>query len=155
MKLLCNTSTQLFQPYPRSDDGEVIGLDPIYHVYSVIQSDAPEYDLATHHLEPTESIDHSAKTVTRGWNVVATEAPPTPPAAAYQVRAYLIRNGIDLASIPTLITSITVAGLERDEALMRWEFVESFPKEHLLVAAVAASLNLDLDQVWDSILAIE
>jgi hypothetical protein len=90
-----------------------------------------------------------------GMEWVSKPTPSTPPAAAYQVRAYLIRNGIDLASIPTLITSITAAGPERDEALMRWEFVESFPKKHPLVAAVAASLNLDLDQVWGEILAIE
>jgi hypothetical protein len=89
------------------------------------------------------------------WEQIQSTPQPAPPAAAYQVRAYLIRNGIDLASIPTLITSITAAGAERDEALMRWEFVANFPKNHPLVAAVAASLNLDLDQVWDSILAIE
>jgi hypothetical protein len=155
MRLLYNISTQQLQPYPRNDDEEVIGLDPVYLVYTVIQNAEPAFDPATHHLEASETVDHGAKTVTRGWDVVAIEPQPAPPAAAYQVRAYLIRNGIDLASIPTLIASITAAGAERDEALMRWEFVANFPKNHPLVAAVAASLNLDLDQVWDSILAIE
>jgi len=38
---------------------------------------------------------------------------------------------------------------------MRWEFVTTFPKRHPLVMAVAQSLQLDLDEVWWSILEIE
>lgn len=79
----------------------------------------------------------------------------TPEAAAYQVRAFLIRQGIALSSIPALITSLTAEGSERDEALMRWEFVSTFPKTHPLVAAAAQSLQLNLDEVWWSILEIE
>ena len=156
MKLLYDTSTQLFKPYPRSDDAEVVGLDPIYHVYSVIQNDPPEYDVATHHLEAaSEVIDHDAKTLTRGWNVVENQPMPVPEAERYKVMEFLMRNGIPLDSIPGLIESATEAGLERDVALMRWREVPTFPKEHPLVTAVAAELNLNLDAVWGTILAIE
>lgn len=70
MKLLYNTSTQLFQPYNRVDDEASAALDPIYQVYDVIQNDEPAYDPATHYLQPQESVDHEARTVTRSWQVV-------------------------------------------------------------------------------------
>lgn len=155
MKLLYDTSTQLFKPYPRSDNAEVVGLDPIYHVYSVIQNEAPAFDPATHHLEASETINHEARTVTRGWNVVENAPIPAPEAERYKVMEFLMRNGIPLDSIPGLIESVTEAGLERDVALMRWREVPTFPKEHPLVTAVAAELNLNLDAVWGTILAIE
>ena len=155
MKLLYNTSTQLFQPYPRDDDGEVIGLDPVYEVYDVIQDEAPAYDSTTHHLELSESINHETKTVTRGWNVFENAPIPVPEAEAFQINEYLMRNGISPDSIPALIASVTTEGIERDVAIMRWQKVTSFPKEHPLVAAVAAELGLNLDAVWDSIIAIE
>ena len=72
----------------------------------------------------------------------------TPEAQSYQVRAFLVRHGIALSSIPDLITSLTAEGPEREEALMRWEFVTTFPKTHPLVMAVAQTLQLDLDEVW-------
>lgn len=154
MRLLYNTSTQLFQPYPREDDEAVAGLDPIYQVYDVIQADEPAYDPATHHLQSQESIDHEAKTVTRSWSIVANDPIPAPDAEAFQVREYLMRNNIALDTIPTLIASVTTAGIERDVALMRWDKVTSLSKDHPLVAAVAAQLGLNLDEVWGSILAI-
>lgn len=78
-----------------------------------------------------------------------------PEATPLQVHAFLIRRGISLESIPALIAAVTAEGEEREEALMRWDKTLSFPKEHPLVAAVAAQLELNLDEVWSSILAIE
>lgn len=71
MKLLYNTSTQLFQPYNRGDDEAVAQLDPVYQVYDVIQNEEPAYDPTTHYLQAQESTDHDARTVTRSWSVVA------------------------------------------------------------------------------------
>ena len=76
----------------------------------------------------------------------------TPTAESYQVRAYLIRNGIDPASIPALITSFTAPGAERDEALMRWEYAVRVPFDHPLVAAIAQQLNLNVSAIWFDIL---
>jgi len=155
MKLLHNTSTQLFQPYPRNDDGEVIGLDPIYQVFTVNQDAEPSYDPATHHLEPTETINLETRTVLRGWNVVENPPIPSPEATPLQVRSFLIRQSISLDTIPALIASAMPEGSAREEALMRWEYALSFPKDYPLVVAVANALSLDLDQAWASILAIE
>lgn len=78
-----------------------------------------------------------------------------PSAERYQVKSYLIDKGFDLATIPSLISSVTAEGKEREDALMRWQDVDSMPKSHPLVTAVAVSLGLNLDQVWWSILEIE
>lgn len=155
MKRLYNTSAQLFQPYPRDDDGEVIGLDPVYHVFTVNQDAEPLYDPATHHLESTQAINYDARTVHNSFTVVENPPLPAPEAERYKVMEFLIRSAITLESIPSLIESVTEAGLERDVALMRWHEVPTFPKDHPLVIAVADQLNLNLDAVWDAILSIE
>jgi hypothetical protein len=77
-----------------------------------------------------------------------------PHAESYQVRAWLIRNSIDPASIPALITSLTPFGPERQEALMRWEYAVKIPANHPLVTAIASSLNINLKTVWPSILEL-
>ncbi|WP_397379711.1 hypothetical protein [Prosthecobacter sp.] len=155
MKLLYDTSTQLFKPYTNRLGEEIVGLDPIYRVYELAQSDPPSAVPEGHHLEATEEINHETRTIKRGWNVVENTPLPVPEAERYKVKGFLIRSGIPLESIPGRIASVTAEGPEREEALMRWFEVPTFPKEHPLVTAVAAALNLDLDQVWDSILAIE
>jgi hypothetical protein len=76
----------------------------------------------------------------------------TPDAESYQVRAWLIRNGINPADIPALIASLTAPGAERDEALMRWEYAVRVPFDHPLVAAIAQQLNLNVSAIWFDIL---
>lgn len=154
MKLLYNKDTQRLQPWSAGDAEHVVGLESPLEEFDVIQAPRPEVD-AGHYLRETQVIDTEAKTVTRGYEMVAITPLPAPAAAAYQVREYLIRAGISLSDIPALIASATPEGAEREVALMRWEYVTNFPKEHPLVVAVASTLNLDVDQVWDSILAIE
>lgn len=154
-KILYNTETQLFQPYTNRLGEDVVGLEPPLEIYALVQNERPEYNPATHHLQPVENTDHAAKEVTRGWAVVENPVPAAPSAEPIQVRAFLLRSGIPLESIPALITAVTVEGVEREEALMRWDKTLSFPKNHPLVAAVAGQLGLNLNEVWSSILAIE
>lgn len=78
-----------------------------------------------------------------------------PDAQAWQVRAYLIRQGISPARITDLLTSATAEGPEREEALMRWDYVTQIPKSYPLVRAVAQELGLDLETVWWRILEIQ
>jgi hypothetical protein len=78
----------------------------------------------------------------------------TPAAESYQVRAWLIRNGVDLATIPQMIESLTPAGPVRVESLMRWEYAVRVPHNHPLVVAVATQLNLNVQSVWFDILKL-
>ena len=82
--------------------------------------------------------------------LVANKLPPD--AEAYQVRAWMIRNGIDLSTIPAVITSTVPAGPALEEALMRWEHAVRIPKDHPLVAVVSAGLGVTVDSVWWDIL---
>lgn len=84
--------------------------------------------------------------------LAANKLPPD--AEAYQVRAWMIRTGISPDSIPTMIAAAVPEGPQRDEALMRWEFAVRIPKDHPLVALVAAGLNVTVDSIWWDILAI-
>ena len=77
-RLLYDTETATIQPYPRQDDEPVVGLDPRYVSMALVQEPQPEYDPATERLEPTEVIDLTGATVTRGWAVIPLE-PPAPP----------------------------------------------------------------------------
>ena len=89
------------------------------------------------------------------WAEIQNSAPPAPEATPLQVRLFLRRRGIDPETIPALIASVTAEGEAREEALERWKSTQSFPKAHPLVIAVAALLSLNLDEVWNEILAIE
>jgi len=70
MKILFHTPTQTLVPYPRADDEPVVGLDPDYEIFDVIQLPEPFYNPSTQYLSTTESIDTTSKTVTRGWQVI-------------------------------------------------------------------------------------
>lgn len=70
MKILFHVPTQALVPYPRNDDEPVVGLDPAYEIFDVIQESDPVYNPATQYLSTTETIDTTAKTVTRGWEII-------------------------------------------------------------------------------------
>jgi hypothetical protein len=79
MKLLYDLTSDLLVPYPRTDNEPVVGLDPAYLELDLIQVDQPKYDPTTQRLEPTETIDLDASTVTRGWKLIKLPVPPPPP----------------------------------------------------------------------------
>jgi hypothetical protein len=70
MKILFHIPTQTLVAYPRADDEPVVGLDPDYEIFDVIQQSEPFYNTATQYLSTTETIDTTAKTVTRGWQII-------------------------------------------------------------------------------------
>jgi len=77
-RLLYDTTTSTLRPYPRQDDDPVVGLDPRYLEMNVIQQEQPTYNPATEQFSPTEAIDLTARTVTRGWQVSLLPPPPPP-----------------------------------------------------------------------------
>jgi len=97
MKLIYDTINQTLLPWPRIDDEPVIGLEPHLLEMTVIQEDEPTYDLATEVLEQTQVIDTTAKTVTRGWNVVDR------PLTFYSAEEWLNAQGVGGARQPTLL----------------------------------------------------
>jgi hypothetical protein len=75
MKALYNTQTTTVLPWPRIDEEPVVGLDAHLLEMTVVQEPQPAYDPATQRLEKTEVIDPAARTMTRGWSVIAVPSP--------------------------------------------------------------------------------
>ena len=69
MKILFHIPTQYLKSYPRSDEEPVIGLDPDYDTFDLIQETQPSHNPTTQYLTATEVIDTATKTVTRGWQI--------------------------------------------------------------------------------------
>lgn len=97
MKLIYDTITGTLLPWPRIDEEPVVGLESHLLEMTVIQEDEPSYDPETQTLEQTQDIDTEAKTVTRGWNVVAL------PPKLYSAEEWLNAQGIGGARQPTLL----------------------------------------------------
>ena len=106
-KILYYTPTQTLVPYPRNDDEPVVGLDPDYEVFDIIQEPEPTYDPSTQYLTTTETIDTVAETVTYGYQI--NDLPPPPDYKIWSnAQAFMAeftmgeKGGIALSTDPTI-----------------------------------------------------
>jgi hypothetical protein len=97
MKALYNTQTNAILPWPRIDDEPVVGLDAHLLEMTVTQEPQPALDSATQRLEKTEVIDRAARTITRGWSVIAVPSP------TYTAEEHLDAVGLGGNRQPTLL----------------------------------------------------
>ena len=79
-------------------------------------------------------------------------------AESYQVRAWMIRGGLDPAAVPAIITAVVPesvpGGINRAEALMRWEYATRVPRDFPLVDVIGSQMNLtpaQIDAAWPEI----
>ena len=124
-RLLYDLTSDLLLPYPRDDNGPVVGLDPRYLELTLIQEAQPTYDTSTQRLEPDEVIDLDALTVTRGWELI--ELPPPPPPSPDYVGFYnslltstayqSVLQQAMTSSSPALATTIAVFASAIGEAM--------------------------------------
>jgi len=149
MKRLYNTVTQTFLPsYPRDDDAEIVGLDPVLQVYDVIEVPQPEITI-TQYLTRTESADHEAKTLTLGWQV--NEYPPQPVIVSFRALAFaLLQAG--------LYPQVKSAALATPEGEIWWNTAQSTTvhRDHPFVIALGAAIGQtpeQLDVIFASALA--
>jgi hypothetical protein len=80
-----------------------------------------------------------------------------PPAESYQVRAWMIRGGMDPDLVPAIITQVVPDGPQRKEALMRWDYAVRIPRDFPLVDVIGAAMNLtpeQIDAAWPEILTL-
>lgn len=150
-RILYNTTTAQFLPYPRLDDQPVIGLDPSLLVLDLIQLEAPSYDPATHRLELTETIDLQAGTVTRGWQAVPL--PPAPPAPDWDQfrQALQTENGFPSAWLAAFQANPQVAGL----VASRLDLYQLNGNYQLFIQALLAALATLSNQAQAAEVAVE
>jgi hypothetical protein len=103
--------------------------------------------------------------VERDWNIIdktqaeiAAERPSLYPSAEnYQVRAWMIRGGLDPDLVPQIIAQVVPDGPQRKEALMRWDYAVRIPRDFPLVDVIGAQMNLtpeQIDAAWPDILTL-
>jgi hypothetical protein len=78
-------------------------------------------------------------------------------AESYQVRAWMIRGGLDPDLVPTIIAQVVPDGPQRKEALMRWDYAVRIPRDFPLTNVIGAAMNLtpeQIDAAWPEILTL-
>lgn len=145
MKRLYNTVTQTFLPsYPRDDDGEIVGLDPVLQVYEVIEVAQPNIT-GNQYLTRIEVPDHDGKTLTLGWQV--NETPPQPVVVSFRSLAFaLLQAG--------LYEQVKTAALATTEGEIWWNTAQSttVQRDHPFVIALATAIGQTPEQI-DAIFA--
>ena len=145
MKRLYNTVTQTFLPsYPRDDDGEIVGLDPVLQVYEVIEVAQPNIT-GNQYLTRIEVPDHDGKTLTLGWQV--NETPTQPVVVSFRSLAFaLLQAG--------LYEQVKTAALATTEGEIWWSTAQSttVQRDHPFVIALATAIGQTPEQI-DAIFA--
>lgn len=163
-KLLYNSQTQMLQPWPRADDGDVVGLDAHLIPMTETTLDDEQHDPETQRLEVRRDIDLEARTVTvQRVAVELTEQEIAerrrslfPDAEAVDVRDWLLDQGITAADVEAQIALIFAEdALAAAKALNRWEYAVRVPRDHPLVVALGNALGFtqaQLDTEWANVL---
>lgn len=142
MKILFHTPTQYLKSYPRADEEPVIGLDPDYDTFDLIQEAQPSYNSITQYLTATEVIDTATKTVTRGWQINAFAFPPVPDCKIWgNVQEFMAEFTMPEKASIALSTDPTIAGLRLE--LSTW-FSEVHANDDRVVAGLDKLVELDI-----------
>ena len=145
MKRLYNTVTQTFLPsYPRDDDAQIVGLDPVLQVYEVIEVAQPNITV-NQYLTRIEVPDHEAKMLTLGWQV--NETPTQPVIVSFRSLAFaLLQAG--------LYEQVKTAALSTPKGEIWWSTAQSttVQRDHPFVIALATAISQTPEQI-DAIFA--
>ncbi|MET0171801.1 MAG: hypothetical protein ABW206_05315 [Agrobacterium vaccinii] len=87
-----------------------------------------------------------------GWVYVEPEPVPVvlSPVTRRQLRLTLVRNGISLASVETLIAGMPES-LAKEEAQIEWADAQTFNRDHPTLLLIAQALELTpakVDEMW-------
>jgi len=111
-------------------------------------------------IVPPELIPgHILKWIGDGW--ASVELPRTPSASmpalsARQIRLGLVNSGFTLAEVSAVIDMMP-DGLEKETALIEWEYATTFNRVHPLINTVGAALGLtdeQIDAMWVAALSL-
>lgn len=166
-RILYHQPTATLVPYPRDDDGPVVGLDPTYLDLQLIQLPPPTTQPGEE-LRPTEVIDLQALTVTRGWEVLPPPVPPTPqPDWASFKEVLLSSQGLknfllsSLSTEPTAVLSLPTTlinlsnGVLPDDFARAWTALSSAvqPSPELIQEIITAAQTANLPEEFIALLS--
>lgn len=81
--------------------------------------------------------------------------PRLPDAEAYQVREWLIKQGIGVNTVEVLLEQNISDPVQLELAKSRWEYATRIPREHPLTLGIGHALGLtpaELDAAWNELL---
>ena len=138
MKTLFHTPTGTTVPYNRRDDEPPVGLSAEYQAFELIDPEPPAHDTETHYAQRLqEQVDTTAKTVTRGWEIIAREMPPV----VVTMRSFRLALGrtryIELMAFVGAITDAE----QKWQAQTYIEYSNTVDRDHPMVMTYAAALN--------------
>ena len=137
MKILWHTTDQKLVSSPRTDDEDVIGLDPVYEVYTLTQAEQPQYDPATHYLRRTEAIDLDALQVVRGWELVAHAAQPV---VVTMRSLQLALVDASLYQVVTALINSIPDATDKLKTQIYWAKSPTVDRQHPIVLGLVAAL---------------
>ena len=77
-----------------------------------------------------------------GWERAPDSSPVPPQVSARQIRLWLVRNGVPLATVEAAIDSITDQPT-RDSVRVEWEYAPYVERSHPWLVPLASALGLD------------
>ena len=81
--------------------------------------------------------------------------PRLPDAEAYQVREWLIQQGVGVNTVEVLLEQNITDPVQLELAKSRWEYATRIPREHPLTLGIGGALGLtpaELDAAWNELL---
>jgi hypothetical protein len=151
----------------QDDEGNWLDLPEGQAVVPLVKLPQPQIT-AGQKVEP-KLVWHEDR-VERDWNIIdKTQAEIAaerlsfyPPAESYQVRAWMIRGGLDPDLVPQIIAQVVPevvppGGINRKEALSRWRKATRVPRDFPLVNVIGAQMGLtpeQIDAAWPEILTL-
>ena len=146
----------------QDDEGNWLHLPEGQAVVPLVKLPQPQIT-AGQKVEP-KLIWHEDR-VERGWDIIDKTAEEIAaerlslylPAENYQVRAWMIRGGLDPDLVPTIIAQVVPDGPQRKEALMRWDYAVRVPRDFPLTNVIGAQMGLtpeQIDAAWPEILTL-
>ena len=81
--------------------------------------------------------------------------PRLPDAEAYQVREWLIKQGVGVNTVDVLLEQNIADPVQLELAKSRWEYATRIPREHPLTLGIGQALGLtpaELDAAWNELL---
>lgn len=145
MKLLYHTPTGTLKPYPRQDDLPVIGLDPEYQVFALVQEGRPSHDSSTHYLQFRETVDVPGRKVTRGWDIVEIQQEGN--ATTVTMGALRIALGRDVCIAVGAWTQSLTEAEQKFQASTWWDFQPYVRRDHPVVEQFRVALSKTEQQV--------